>query len=430
VPEHRAPRTPQAGSRGVRANPSTSRLRSKAEIDLANAQIVMAIALGGMAQGDELVCPKCGPEKCRGKVKLVAEKNYFGCYHCWWFPEAIELLTVSLGLDAKRDFLKVVDMLLGADSKAHPNETPQERQTRIDEIAARVSAMATKAFNAEMSADTVAVYNAVLASEFVSLEQAQRYYATWHISAEAVATIGFVVITDVKGLINSLVKTYGRDLMLRSGLARALEEDERDEFGHRLRFMFSANYPVVEPQIGPSGNCMSMQFRPSMRQKAKIAAHKAGKGDYVPQFMSLRGATSEHLIGVGLDYLVKLVPGSDGKPITVDVVEGAKDVAADLTLGHPAFGMPGTKVLPPARSVRALAKAGHNIRICMDGDEAGQASQQKVYEHFVANGFPADKISIHTMPIGLDIADALVRKFARSGDMCDTCQAWRTNHPG
>jgi hypothetical protein len=247
----------------------------------------------------------------------------------------------------------------------------------------------------------------VLSSKHASLPAAIRYYGQWHITPEAVATLGFVYITEPDELARELVKRFGTELIVASGLARPLEPGDRDTTNTKLRWMFSANYPVVEPQISPKGQCHSMQFRPSNAQKKKVLSHKAGEGKYVPPFMSLRGAGPEHLIGINLEHLCSI------PPTRVDIVEGAKDVAADISLGNEAFGLPGTGVLPPKKTVDALRRAKHALRVCMDGDEAGVASQDKVIAHLVANGFPADRITKHRMPVGKDITDILVDRYQR-----------------
>ena len=224
---------------------------------------------------------------------------------------------------------------------------------------------------------------------------------------KALATVGFVYIFDATGLADELLTRFGNELVIASGVAKALEEGDRDRDNTGVRWMFSAKYPVIEPQISPRGACHSMQFRPSNAQKKKVQAHKAGKGPYVPPFMSLRGAGIDHLIGINLDHLCAI------GPTRVDIVEGAKDVAADITLGNEAFGMPGTGVLPPKKSVDALNRAGHTLRVCMDGDAAGRAAQDKVLAHFLELGFPAERISKHLMPEGKDIADILVERSSQ-----------------
>lgn len=403
------------------AGPSrpASNLKTEAEIESASRQLPLAAALCGLADGKNLTCPWCGTSK-RGTVQLVtsATGSYFKCHKCKGFAGATKLVQEVLGVS----FPEAVDLLNGKTSDT--GESDEHRQQRLSEAAKRAEALAKNSFKAELTEQTVAVYNAILASAHASLPEAVRYYATWHISAEAVATVGFVYITDPDALAKELVSSFGVDGVVKAGVGAPIEDGTTDRLGLGLRFMFSANYPVVEPQIGPSGNCMSMQFRPSAKQKAKIAAHKRGEGPYVPAFMSLRGAGPDHLVGIGLEYLCKLAPSR------VDIVEGAKDVAADLTLGNKAFGMPGTGVLPPVKSVKALAKAGHSVRICMDGDEAGRASQKLVYDHFLASGFPEARLSIHEMPVDMDIADILVARNAAKGCECATCAAWRQSHPG
>lgn len=404
--EQRRPTRANAGPR-LREPDRKARDSWAAELAEARSKIALAVVICGLADGEHLTCPWCGTSK-PGKVEVKAEKNYLTCYKCQKAIKAVDLVMEKKGLSVRA----AVDLLNGKIRK--DGESEEAYTNRIATMESRVAGLMKPAFRAELTKATVDVYNSVLSSPFVSLAGAQDYYSTWHISREAVASVGFVLIHDPDKLGEELVREHGKLALVKSGIAK-----ESDERGGSLRFMFSANYPVVEPQIAPTGNCMSMQFRPSLRQKAKITAHKAGKGEYVPSFMSLRGATPEHLIGIGLDRLVKI------KPTRVDVVEGAKDVAADITMGNEAFGMAGTNVLPPAQSVRALAKAGHTLRICMDGDTAGKESQQRVLDHFVAHGFPKERIGIHPMPEGLDITDILVRHNATRGCECATCSAFR-----
>ncbi len=388
------------GRRPVKAAPaakSTPRRRTDAEIASAKDQLPLAMALCGFVADGELLCPwGCDPAKTHKKVKLFTDKKYVKCHKCKNFESAPDLVSRVL----KLSFPAAVDLL----NKSHVDSSdlsPEQRE-RVTSAKERAAALGTNSFKAELSERTVNLYNAVLASRHVSLDKAIEYYGQWHISPAAVATVGFVVITDPAALSAELLERFGRATVIASGIARALEESEGDPNGPQLRWMFSANYPVVEPQIGPTGNCHSMQFRPSIAQKRKVTAHKAGTGKYVPPFMSLRGATPEHLIGINLEHLASI------PPTRVDIVEGAKDVAADLTLGNEAFGMPGTKVLPPRKTVDVLRRSGHTLRVCMDGDQAGIESQDEIIAYFVANGFPPNRIYKYTMPIGKDITDILV----------------------
>lgn len=407
-------RPDRAKSGSLSREPARRRNNWQGELDEARSKIALAAALCGLADGEHLTCPWCSSSK-PGRVKIVADKNYLTCYKCQKAIKAVDLVMEKKGLS----LVEAVDLLNGRVRGA--DEDDNAYKTRMSELEKRAGALMKPAFRAELTQGTVDVYNNVLTSAHSSLSRAQEYYATWHISAEAVANVGFVLITDAEALARELLTNHSRELLIKSGIAKETQAGEAGVGG--LRFMFSGKYPVVEPQIAPTGNCMAMQFRPSLAQKRKIAEHKAGRGEYVPSFMSLRGASPEHLIGVGLDRLVKI------SPTRVDIVEGAKDVAADLTMGNEAFGMAGTNVLPPGQSVRALAKAGHHLRVCMDGDEAGKASQLKVVEHFVANGFPKERISVHDMPDGLDITDILVRHNARRGCECTTCMLFRESHP-
>jgi hypothetical protein len=392
------------GRRPVQAKTTPKgRLRTQEEVDHAAGELARAMALCGLANGPTLQCPECGTVKDK-KVKIrqgkTEKSRYVKCWSCGWRSGATKLVETQLGLT----FPQAVDLLNGI---THISDDP-ERQKRLAELAAKAELHVAQSFQAELSARTVEAYNAVLSSKHASLAAAQRYYGQWHISPEAVATVGFVYITDPGALSRELLARFGAELMVVSGLAVELGPEDRDSTGTKLRWMFSDNYPVVEPQISPKGHCHSMQFRPSNAQKKKILAHKAGEGKYVPQFMSLRGAGQNHRIGINLEHLCKI-------PATrVDIVEGAKDVAADMTLGNEAFGLPGTGVLPPPQTVDVLRRSGHTLRVCMDGDEAGIASQDKVIAHFIENGFPPDRISKHPMPPGKDVTDILVERYQRN----------------
>jgi hypothetical protein len=391
------------GPRPAQAKNTPPARRSNEDRDKASVELARAMALCGFADGPHLMCPSCGTTK-EGKVELRQGKafktRYVKCWVCKFHMNAIDLVMTYLGLT----FPQAINLLNGV---TQITDDP-ERQRQLAELAAKANKHLSESFKAELSIRTVEVYNAVLSSKYVSLEAAQKYYGQWHISPQAVVTLGFVYITEPILLARDLVQRFGSELVVLSGLAKELGPEDHDATGTKLRWMFSANYPVVEPQISPKGLCHSMQFRPSVAQKKKVLAHKTGEGKYVPQFMSLRGAGPNHLIGINLEYLCKL------EPTRVDVVEGAKDVAADLTLGNAAFGMPGTGVLPPKQTVDALRRAGHTLRVCMDGDEAGIAAQDKVVDHFIANGFPPDRISKHPMPPGMDIADILVARYQRA----------------
>jgi len=376
--------------------PKESKLRSDDEIDSASRELARAMALCGLAAGENLQCWECGTIK-KKKVVIRADKRYIKCYRCGAYKGAIKLVQEFV---TGGNFGEAVDLLNGNERiKDDP-----DRAKRLAEMAKKAEEMASNSFAATLSPETIAVYNAVLTSEHSSVEEAAKYYGEWYISREAVEKVGFVYITNPDGLARELLSVFGQELIIASGLAAEVEEGGWDPSGLGIRWMFSANYPVVEPQKSPRGACHSMQFRPSKAQKAKVTAHKSGTGKYVPPFMSLRGAGPDHLVGIGLSYLCALAPSR------VDIVEGAKDVAADLTLGNNAFGLPGTGVMPPAKSVRALEQAGHRLRVCMDGDEAGIAAQDKVIAHFIENGFPEDRIAKHAMPPGKDVADILVAR--------------------
>jgi hypothetical protein len=377
--------------------------RTPEEVSSAMNNMAQAMALCGFAAGPNFQCPSCGTVKPK-KVVLKRSKDTQGCYitchACSWHQSAVKLVQEYLNLS----YPQAIDVLNGVTDL---NLSP-ERKGALERAAANAASHAiVDGFKAELSARTVALYGEVLSSPHSSLAIAQKYYGQWFISPAAVETLSFRYITNPDALAKDLLEKFGKEVVLASGIASEPSATNAGRPGE-LQWMFSKNYPVVEPQISPKGLCATMQFRPSQAQKKKIIAHKAGEGKYVPQFMSLRGATQNHLIGINLHHLCS------APPTRVDVVEGAKDVAADMTMGQQAFGLPGTSVLPPRQSIDALRRAGHTLRICMDGDAPGIAAQDKVLKHFIANGFPPERISKHSMPAGKDITDILVDHVKRA----------------
>ncbi len=375
---------------------------SDAEIDAAKANIPMAFTLVGLNAGETLICPACDTTKPK---KVVARGHYWKCFRCGEFGSSVTLVSERCNVG----FREAVNLINGKVDPASVGVTAPDPE-ELKRLASKVESQASKA---RFDAETVAVYDAVLNSKHASLAKAQESWAEFHIAPEFVAEQRSRFITDPVALGNELLGRFDADLLVESGIAARLDVKQaktRDMHGAGIRFLFSASYPIVEPCLGKSGSAMELKFRAWGRQRERIAAHKAGKGPYVPAMLSLRGATPAHLVGYGIERLGQVGPS------LVYVVEGFKDLLAARTLGAEAFGLPGTGVLPPAKVVQFLAEAGHTLLVALDGDEAGREARSKVIEHFVSLGFPAERLrEKDDMPEGMDVADILAARIEAQG---------------
>lgn len=383
---------------------------SDAEKDQARSNVALAFQLCGLIADGRPVCPSCGTST-KGKVKL-RENGSWRCFKEAIGGDAIEVMT-------KRgySFPDAVNLLLGRPLTRAGSATAKPVTEFVElhiepEFRARVD---------------VEVYDTVRA--FGSTAAAQRYYATWHIAPEAVAESGSVVVEDVDGLRRMLYSRFGAERLIACGMVMPADGERRE------LLLINRNYNVVEPHIGPSGHVVGMQFRPSLAQKAKVDAHKAWKkandadpatagpkAEYVPPFLSIRGAGPASLIGCGLYRISRLSAAR-----TVYVVEGFKDLLAARTMGAEAYAIPGTGVMPGAKACELLRTGGHTMLVCLDGDEAGIAARSRLLEHFAEATVAAREKA--DMPAGMDVADVLVARHAAADCGCETCRTWRAEHP-
>jgi len=403
---------------------------SREEIEKADGEILRAFAiLGLVSKENTLICPVCGTQK-RKKVELKTSsssgKPYWTCHKCpeAWGGSAIDLLKQHGG----RGFVEAVEELLGISSSGRGTVT-------IPQIAV------SDAFAAIVD---VEVYDAI--RDAGSLEASQTYYARWHIAPEAVAEAGSTTIEDADKLQRQLVERFGLDRLRACGVVT------EDKNGKPV-FLFSRDYPVIEVHQAPSGHVVGMQFRPSPERMQAVQAHKAWKkrwsghldtdgteleageawrrayekdqgvgrkAGYITPFLSLKGGTPDHLVGCGLQRLVRIE-----RPSTVYVVEGFKDLLAARTLGVEAYAIPGTGVMPPDRTIEILRM--HTVVVMLDGDEAGERGRDHLVTYLRERGVDAKPID--SIRAGLDVADILVERSAHGGCTCATCVAWRQEHP-
>jgi 5S rRNA maturation endonuclease (ribonuclease M5) len=427
------PTRPRNGTETKTANTVAIKSRrrefSREDIEQADGEILRAFAiLGLVSKENTLICPVCGTQK-RKKVELrtssSSKKPYWTCHKCpeAWGGSAIDLLKQHGG----RSFVEAVEELLGVSSSGRGTVT-------IPKIAI------SDAFAAIVDVD---VYDTI--RDAGSLPAAQTYYARWHIAAEAVAEAGSTMIEDAEKLQKQLLERFGIERLRACGVVTD------DKNGNPV-FLFSRDYPVIEVHQAPSGHVVGMQFRPSPDRMKLVQAHKAWKkrwsgqldvegneleadeawrrayekdqgvgrkASYITPFLSLKGGTPDHLVGCGLQRLVRIE-----RPSTVYIVEGFKDLLAARTIGVEAYAIPGTGVMPPDRSIEILGM--HTVVVMLDGDAAGERGRDHLVTYLRERGVDAKPIdSIRT---GLDVADILVERTAHGGCTCTTCVAWREEH--
>jgi hypothetical protein len=356
----------------------------------ARLNIAAALALVGSLDGERPRCPKCGRSK-NGKVAVFADGG-FHCHGCGYHANnAVDFL-----VDQGWSFVNAKKALNGQayDGNPAPVDLP------------------TVELRPEFTAvPDPEVYAAVL--ECGDVDKAVEFYGRWFIDPDAVRRSRVTRIVDQAGMARTLKNLFGAERLIASGLAT----DEG-------LFLVNARYPVVEPHLLPDGRVAGLQFRASEDTEADIAAHKAytkardeakargekytgRKVEYVPKFLSLRGAPITSRCGFGLQRLADLRAGVDNgaRPGKVYVVEGQKDVLAANTLGLEAYGLAGAG-LKPVRAVCNLLLP-FEVHVSLDGDAAGAEGRQRLLEHFAAHGVTAVD---HPPPDGMDICDVLVSK--------------------
>lgn len=407
-------RTTPAGREAPNGNNKNGRI-SDEDVEAARHQVERAFQLLGLISGKAYVCPACNTNR-SGKVVVKPTRGYWKCYRCGEYGSPIKLLSERGGYS----FPDAVAALL---DRPVSKRAPQRPVVDLPEVPVGDD------FQAK---DDSEVYDAVIG--FGSVARAQEYYGRWHIDPLVVVESGAVVIEKADALARDLRDRFGMERLIACGLVKPAELT-RHKTDH---FLLNRDYPVVEPHRRPNGEVVGMQFRPSSKQMARIAAHKAyarerdlaeaagreftgRKVDYVPKFLSLRGAGPDSLLGCGLPRIAKLPAGK-----LVYVVEGFKDLLAARTMRAEAYAIPGVGVMPSEKVLSLFKNRDHRMLICMDGDEAGAQgaeSLQSCFEHA--------EIQFRTkvLPAGQDVTDLLVGRHAGEGCACSVCEAWIREHP-
>jgi hypothetical protein len=407
------------------ARPETRRFTPE-QISQARTQTWRALQLLGLVTSDgSPTCPVCH-EPARGKFKVHADG---GAKHhsrgCYLKPgPAIDLLMEhSRTGETSLSFHDAVAALIGA-----PLSTAAH--SILGKVAMTDLPSAPAAFKSVVDLE---IYDAVRTSRFASIEGAQKYYSEWHISPEATAEAGAVLITDVAALQRELVAQFGPARLVAAGLVLPPEEGP----GKRNTpfWMLNERYSVIEPHLNLRGRTTGMQFRPVGATKAAVASHKTWKAaftadpatagtkvEYTTPFLSLRGAGTESLIGCGLYRL-----GALTEPTEVWVVEGFKDLLAARSMGLEAYAVPGVGARIPAPVLNLFRERGHTLVVCLDGDEAGERGRAAITASLSSQGVRC--VSHPGLPEGMDVTDVLVHCYAEAGCTCGTCVRWRSKRP-
>ena len=373
-------------------------------------------------------CPVCGENR-KGKFVLREDNPnpYWKCHPCGIYGDVFKAMS-EVGIK----FSDAMAILLG-----------RSTDFDINAIEAKISKIEiTESFIAKVDFE---IYDFIL--ENSNSDKAVEYYAQWHISKEAVMNQRAGYILDAKKLELLLLEKFGRERLYDAGVLMK-DKNQKD------MFLFSSNYPVIEPHLSPNGHVVGMQFRPSFKYLEKVNNHKkfkrvwGGQVDnlgneikakdawkkaylenpelagefvpYVPPFMSIRGAGPDSLVGCGLAEIKKLPHGSK-----VYIVEGYKDLLASNTMNVNAYAIPGTGVMPSSKVCKLLQH--YKIYIMLDGDEAGSKGRTNLKSHLIESGVSATIVK--NIRENLDVTDILVERNAHAGCKCATCLDWLSTHP-
>lgn len=418
-------RAPSSGRSPENAEAARERNAAKLAATKNEGATRMALAIAGLISEDLVICPLCRKAAPKGKFKIHPDGGWkhFGSEGC--HGDAVSILQgaeISFG-----DALNVL------------NGLPTRTEITIPENLAELAAQ----FVGVKSRIALDVYNGVLiyGRKTGGVEAAQEFYAQWHISPEAVAASGAVLITDPKRFAAAILERFGEEKLLACGL---FVQTVRGPY-----CLISEAFPIVEPHRHPAtGDVLYMQLRGSTAQHARYLEHKADR-ENVPykgheKFISLKGAPRSAQIGCGLPAIEALPPGSD-----VHMVEGFKDHLAGETLGLHAYGIPGVDFRPPPKICQLLAR--HRVFVATDGDAAGIAARdgkdtlddegnvvahtEGLVEFLRRNGVDAHPADIGGAGLGLDVTDYLVAghtsgKFnGGTPCVCPACAEMRTAHP-
>lgn len=384
-----------------------------------------ALAIAGFISADVVVCPTCRQPAPRGKFKIHPDGGWKHFTSCGAHGDAVSVLQ-SVGITTG-DAVRVL------------NGLPTRTEIAVPEDVAAAAA----AFVGVKSKIDLDVFNGILVygRKTGGVQAAQEFYATWHISPDAVEALGAVYITDPQHFATTIQERFGLDRLIECGLFVQTK--------HGPYCLISEAFPVVEPHRHPAtGDVLYMQLRGSHAQHQRYLEHKADPKAFPykgrEKFISLRGAPTSAQIGCGLDLIEKLPAGS-----AVHLVEGFKDGLAAATMGMHPYAIAGVSTRPTEKICQLLAR--HTVFVTTDGDEAGRNARDGVdkvddqgnvigrseglVEYLRRHGVDARPQNIGRPEHELDVTDFLVAGHA-SGRFnngtpctCSTCATMRADHP-
>ena len=361
-----------------------------------SAALTLALAATGRLSDGAVRCPSCDKVAPLGKFKMHADGGWkhFSSQGC--YGDAHSVLTLS-GVS----FPEAVRFLAGQSNKSG---------LKIPENLPTFSVSKFVATTDPEVLNGVLIFGRRTGGD----KAAAEFYAQWHISPEAVAESGAVMLADTEKFASAALERFGSDRLVAAGLFVDTPRGARPIPGE--------SFPVVEPHIHPATKWPTyLQFRASAAQYARYKEHKAGRRPYQgsEKFLSQRGCPREQQLGIGLPRLASLP--ADSK---VFIVEGFKDHLAARTLEVEAYGVPGVDFRPPPLVLDILAR--HEVVVSLDGDDAGSTASEKLVDYLLGKSIRA---SAHSPRPGHDITDSLVRRFALAGHDCAACVEYRERFP-
>lgn len=356
-----------------------------------------ALTTAGLVNDDGtiIVCPQCGkPAPVGKKFKLFPDGGYKhfsagGCY-----GDAISVLRARF----ECSFGDAVRYLSG-------------QSTRFNFPPASTVNISVDTFTATCDTEVyTGMYHYGYHTRIKGDVYAQARDTLRHIDPASTTAFGVFGAPDPDQMSTDMIARFGIERLLKAGVFILDRNGEP-------RLLMNVNYDIAEPHHHPDGRILFLQFRASLRQRARIAAHEAGNGKYPGgKFLSIRGAHPDTQVGIGL-HLIAAAPAQS----RVVIVEGGTDARAGHTMGALTFGIPGVDHRPGALALETLKP--HKVEVALDGDAAGAAHTQALAQYLRDNG--VNDVSVRTMPDGHDVNDILIKRHVDAGCLCTTCAAYR-----
>jgi len=180
--------------------------------------------------------------------------------------------------------------------------------------------------------------------------RAQRFlYDQRHYRPAAVEALGIASITDSKRFAESVVRQFGEERSLKSGLVKRLPCDEN---------------PLICAFATP---CLIFPYRDSMERIVSVQSRYLGSKSDVPRFQFIKGST------VSIFNKPVLSTLEDEEPLYI--AEGVTDCLALLSMGHKAVAIPSATLL---KKKEASLLAHRRLMMYPDADKPGKRLYDKL----------------------------------------------------